>query len=298
MRILLTGANGFLGKIIVNVLEKQHSFFTLSTNSGDYSVFLNNEIPCFFETYDLVIHAAGKAHSIPKTEAEKQLFFDVNVGGTKNLLKGLEKSGLPKQFVFISSVSVYGQESGSFISEKEELQAKDPYGVSKIKAEREVIDWCLRHNVTCAILRLPLLVGENAIGNLGAMIKGIEKGYYFNIGGGTAKKSMVLAKDVAAFIPKVAEIGGIYNLTDGDHPSFYELSNVISKQKGKSEPYNLPISFAKVVGLIGNLFGNKAPLNTLKLKKITSDLTFDDSKAREDLGWKPKTVLAYFKENS
>ena len=58
------------------------------------------------------------------------------------------------------------------------------------------------------------------------------------------------------------------------------------------------MSFAKIIGSIGDLLGNKAPLNTLKLKKITSDLTFDDSKARENLGWNPEKVLEYFKKNS
>ena len=55
----------------------------------------------------MVIHAAGKAHSVPKTAFEKQQFYDINVLGTQNLLAGFEKIGLPKQFVFISSVAVY-----------------------------------------------------------------------------------------------------------------------------------------------------------------------------------------------
>lgn len=298
MNILLTGANGFLGKTIIKLLNKEFCFFSLSTTVGNYPVFLDKEIPNFKEQYDLVIHAAGKAHSVPKTEAEKQKFFDVNIQGTDNLLKGLEKSGIPKQFVFISSVSVYGQEFGALISEEHDLEAKDPYGLSKIKAEKNIIDWCLKHKVVCTVLRLPLVVGENPLGNLEAMIKGIEKGYYFNIGGGKAKKSMVLAEDVAVFIPKVAQIGGIYNLTDGIHPNFYDLSDAISKQKGKKRPHNLPLSIAKTIGFVGDLLGNKAPLNSLKLKKITSDLTFDDTKARKNLGWNPIGVLEYFKSNA
>ncbi|MNY14359.1 hypothetical protein D3C86_1475330 [compost metagenome] len=126
------------------------------------------------------------------------------------------------------------------------------------------------------------------------MIKAINKGYYFNIGGGKARKSMVLTQDVAAFIPKVATIGGTYNLTDGVHPNFKELSTVISKQKNKRLPYNLPLSIAKMIGIIGDILGDKAPINSMKLKKITSNLTFDDSKARQVVGWKPQGVLEYF----
>ena len=293
MKVLLTGATGFLGKSIQVAFSKEHSIFRLSRTAGDYKVTLENEIPHLNQAFDLVIHAAGKAHTVPKTEGEKKQFYDVNVVGTQNLLKGLEASGVPKQFVFISSVAVYGQEEGCNIAENFTLAAKDAYGVSKIEAEVLVQEWCKQHNVVCTILRLPLLVGKNPPGNLGAMIKGITKGYYFNIGGGKAKKSMVLSEDVAAFIPKIATIGGTYNLTDGYHPSFYELSSVIAKQLGKSSPMNMPLYLAKVFGFIGDLVDNKVPINSLKIKKITADLTFDDSKARS-VGWQPRRVLDWF----
>lgn len=297
VKVLVTGANGFLGKLIFNNLSDVNTFFSLSRTIGDYKVLLENEIPVFNQNFELVIHAAGKAHSVPKTDIEKIQFYAVNVIGTENLLKGLEKAGIPKQFVFISSVSVYGREFGKNINEEHKLDARDPYGLSKIEAEGVVTEWCKKHNVVCTILRLPLLVGENPPGNLRAMIKAIDKGYYFNIGGGKARKSMVLAKDVAFFIPRVAPVGGTYNLTDGYHPDFCELSAAISKQKNKNVPCNLPLFMAKMIGFVGDMFGSKAPVNSLKLKKITSDLTFDDTKAREVAGWRSQRVLEYLERN-
>jgi nucleoside-diphosphate-sugar epimerase len=292
--ILITGTNGFLGKSIIKALENNYELFCLSRTCGDYKVSLEKEVPIFDRSFDLVIHAAGKAHSVPKIESERKEFYDVNVTGTENLLKGLEKKGIPKQFVFISSVSVYGQDFGILINEEHKLEAKDAYGLSKIEAEVLVMEWCEKYNVVCTILRLPLLVGENPPGNLGAMIKAISKGYYFNIGGGETRKSMVLAHDVASFISKVAILGGTYNLTDGVHPCFYEMSVAISKQKNKRLPYNLPLSIAKIIGIIGDILGDRAPINSMKLRKITSDLTFDDTKARNVVGWKPQGVLEYF----
>ncbi|PVX46597.1 nucleoside-diphosphate-sugar epimerase [Flavobacterium sp. 103] len=297
MEILITGANGFLGKSIVKELTYGHKLVCLSRSCGDYKISLEIEVPEFKQSFDLIIHTAGKAHSVPKTESERKQFYDVNFTGTENLLKGLEKSGVPKQFVFISSVSVYGQEYGLGINEDYKLEAKDAYGLSKIQAEGLIEEWCKRHNVICTILRLPLLVGEDPPGNLGAMIKAIDKGYYFNIGGGNARKSMVLSEDVATFITKVAKIGGIYNLSDGHHPNFKELSVVISKQKKKKVPNNLSLFMAKMIGFIGDMLGDRAPINSVKLKKITSDLTFDDTKAREVAGWKPQGVLEYFERN-
>ena len=293
MLILLTGGSGFLGKSIQLALSKDNSIFSLSRTAGDYKFTLENEIPNFNQAFDLVIHAAGKAHSIPKTQEEKKQFYDVNVLGTQNLLKGLEVSGVPQQFVFISSVSVYGLESVVSISEEQPLLAKDAYGLSKIEAEILVSEWCKLNNVVCTILRLPLLVGENPPGNLGAMIKAIDKRYYFNIGGGKAKKSMVLAEDVAEFIPIVANRGGVYNLTDGYHPSFFELSSAIARKIKKSAPMNMPLFIAKALGFMGDFLGSKVPINSQKLKKITADLTFDDSKARS-VGWQPRRVLDWY----
>jgi nucleoside-diphosphate-sugar epimerase len=297
-KILLTGITGFLGRSIFNCCHLDNIIHTLSRTSGTYCIDLFANIAYLSDRYDLVIHAAGKAHSVPKTTVEKQTFFDVNFKGTKNLLQGLEESkSLPKAFVFISSVSVYGRENGINISEDALLLAEDPYGLSKIQAEQLVLDWCKRNNVVCTILRLPLLLGPNAPGNLGAMIKGIKRRYYFNIAGGIAQKSMVLASDVAQCILKVSEIGGIYNLTDGYHPTFAELSNYISIQLGKGKPMNMPLWLARIMAKLGDLLGSKAPLNTNKLKKITSDLTFDDTKAREAFGWNPTRVLDGFKIN-
>ena len=293
--VLVTGASGFLGQHIVNVLLNDVSIKTLSRLNGDYNYSLEYQIPIFNEYFDTIIHVAGKAHLVPKDEYENALFFNINVQGTQNLLTGIELSGtLPKSFVFISTVAVYGVDQGVNINENSPLLANDSYGLSKIQAEQLVIEWCQKNNVICTILRLPLLVGENPPGNLGAMIKSIKKGYYFNIAGGLARKSMLLAEDVAKILLKASELGGVYNLTDGYHPNFFELSNAIAKQNKKSNPLNIPFFIAKSIAIVGDFVGSKFPLNSVKLKKITTDLTFDDSKARQVLGWKPTKVIDYY----
>ena len=290
--ILITGASGFLGRTLVDSLSAKNNVVTLSRNSGDYKLSLEDTIPVFKQNFDLVIHAAGKAHMTPKGINQKAIFFKVNVDGTQNLLKGFDESHPPKHFVFISSVSVYGLEEGLNINENYPLLAKDAYGLSKLQAELLVQNWCKNKNIVCTILRLPLIIGKNPPGNLGAMIKSIKKGYYFNIGDGLAKKSMVTSEDIAKFIPSIAIIGGIYNLTDGYNPNFKEISFAI----GRKKMFSIPKSIAKILGFIGDILGDKAPLNTLKLKKINSELTFDDSKARI-YGWQPESVLSYLEKN-
>jgi nucleoside-diphosphate-sugar epimerase len=296
--ILLSGASGFLGEKILNSLELSNLSVITVGRSHRNSVIcdLSIDVPILLNyKFDCVIHAAGLAHVVPFSKDSNQSFFSINVTGANNLLIALEALDyLPKHFVFISSVSVYGMDFGLNINESEKLKAKDPYGLSKIKAEKIIQEWCTKNRITCTILRLPLVVGPNPPGNLGSMIKGIKKGFYFNISGGKAKKSMVLAEDVAKHILKSAEIGGIYNLTDGYHPSFLELSSCISLQLVKKQPLSLPYWFAFLIAKFGDVFGNKIPLNSKKLKKVTSDLTFDDAKARRAFGWNPTAVLDGF----
>ena len=295
MKVLITGASGFLGNLLVIHLGKKYSVFGLSRSSGNFKICLKNQVPDFKNDFDLVIHAAGKAHSNLKSEEDKLSYYNVNVKGTQNLLLGLEKTRLPSKFIFVSSVAVYGLIEGIDITENEPLLAQDSYGKSKIEAEYLVQEWCNQHNIICTILRLPLIVGSNPKGNLKQMIDAIKKGFYFNVAGGNARKSMVLADDVIKVISQVAEIGGIYNLTDGYHPSFYELSKLISKQTNKPLPKNMPFWLSQLFAKIGDILGEKFPINSMKLKKITSNLIFDDTKARLKFGWKPTPVLCGYK---
>lgn len=295
MNILLTGSSGFLGKIILNEISKFNSVDTLNRNSGTYNCDLSIGIPNISKKYDLVIHAAGVAHNTSKTLSESSVFRNINVIGTKNLLKGLEKGGIPSNFLFISTAGVYGLVSGKNIDENVLLLAKEPYGKSKIDCEKLIIEWCEKYRVVYTILRLPIVVGSNPTGNVGELIKGIKSNYYFTIAGGKAKKSMVLATDVAKYLIKASEIGGIYNLTDGYHPSIYELSYLIHKQVKNLWLPNMPLSIAKLLAIIGDKVTKKFPLNAEKVTSIISEITFDDSKAINAFGWSPTNVLDGYK---
>jgi nucleoside-diphosphate-sugar epimerase len=289
MNILLTGSNGFLGSHILKTLD--FPTYTLNRSKSFFNCNLITDIPSFNIKFDLVIHAAGLAHSNYFSQDDKKILFDTNVTGTINLLKGLSNTQVPRMFVFISSVSVYGLTKGKQINELSPLLATDPYGNSKIQAESIITKWCKENHVLLSILRLPLIVGNNPPGNLGNMIKAIKKGYYFNIANGKEKKSMVLATDIALYIIKIANFGGVYNLTDGVHPTFHQLSNAISNCFNQRKVRNMPLLFAKTLAKIGDIFGPIFPLNSNKLYKITSTLTFDDSKARKSFNWSPNSVL-------
>ena len=92
MKLLFTGASGFLGNNIRAVLEKQYEIVHSIglTDDNDVKCNLAKEVPPIDTAYDMVLHAAGKAHVEPKTEVERQAFYDVNYQGTINLCKAVQ----------------------------------------------------------------------------------------------------------------------------------------------------------------------------------------------------------------
>lgn len=295
-RLLFTGASGFLGYNIRPLLDKIYDVQTIGlTDADDIKINMAKEVPPINTHYDVVLHAAGKAHTVPKTEAENQVFYDVNYQGTVNLCKALEKAGLPNALVFISTVAVYGCECGEMITEEHPLAGDSPYAKSKIMAEDYLTAWCARNGVVLGILRPSLLAGKNAPGNLGAMVDGVRKGFYLNIDGGKVKKSVLMAEDIARLLPLLAEKGGVYNVCDTYQPTFGELSTSVAKQLGKHKPISIPYWMAWCIAKIGDLLGPKFPINSSRLEKLTKSLTFSNEKACRELGWEPIDVLSNYR---
>lgn len=295
-KLLFTGGTGFLGKNIRPILNTKYEVTTCGITPEDkIKIDLVKEVPALNMRYDIVLHACGKAHSIPKTEMEKQAFFDVNYQGTVNLCTALEKAGVPKSLVFISTVAVYGCEYGDLITEEHPREGNTPYAKSKIMAEDYLNDWCKRNGVTLGILRPSLLAGKGAPGNLGAMVEAVRKGFYMNIAGGRVVKSILMAEDIANILPLIAEKGGIYNVCDSHQPSFGQISESVAQQLGKSKPISIPYWMAWCMAKVGDLFGSKAPINSYKLEKMTKSLTFSNEKACKELGWEPMDVLKNYK---
>lgn len=294
MKLLITGGSGFLGRSIITHLAKRYTIKTLGIEeSNDRQFDLCQDVPSLANDFEVVVHAAGKAHSLPKSQQEAEAFFNVNLNGTKNLCRALENNP-PKAFIFISTVAVYGVEDGTNIEETHPLNGSTPYALSKIAAEAFLTEWCQQHKVKLGIIRPSLIAGKNPPGNLGAMIHGIKSGKYFRIGDGSTRKSVLMAEDIASIIPKIAEIGGIYNVCDDHHPSFSELEELITKQLNLKRPKAIPYWIAKGLAIIGDMLGHKAPINSSKLDKITKSLTFSNEKAKKELNWLPIDVLQHF----
>lgn len=295
MKMLLTGASGFVGSILCPLLRKEYDVTTLGRGRvNDIVVDLTINAPVFPGSFDIVLHAAGKTCHRQRSKSEWQEFYDVNVQGTKSLCCALELSGVPERFVYLSSVAVYGCEEGEEITEDAPLKGTHPYAESKIMAERYLSEWCAAHGVGLTILRPALIAGPNPVGNLGAMIRGLKRGFYFRVGNGETRKSVVMAQDIVTLVRLTSGKPGIYNVTDGRHPSLAELEDVICRQAEINRSLSVPLWLARILARCGDLAGSRAPINSLKLGKLTKTLTFSNKKAVRLLGWKPADVLDNF----
>ena len=300
MRILVTGGHGFLGRFLVAHLRSTgHEVHVLghSARPNSLTADLRGTVPDLpHGSYDEVYHLAGKAHVVPRTPSDAQDFHAVNYHGTQNLLAGIDRlASVPQSFVLASTVAVYGQDSGEYLTEDTPREAADPYGLSKRLAEDAVFEWGDSRGVRITIVRLPLVVGPGAPGNLRSIIDAINLGRYAGIGKGDARRSMVLAVDVATALPALSAIGGVYHLTDGYHPSLSEIANAIARTLNRPQPPRIPQLLGHMIGRVGDLLSRvidseRIPTSPM-IRKLTSTLTFDDSRARGCIGWSPTPVL-------
>ena len=101
MKLLFTGASGFLGNNVYPLLQRMYEIHTVGLSTeDDYTANLAQEVPDLHEEYEVVLHAAGKAHVVPKTELTEKA-FDINYQGTVHLCRALEKAGFRKHlFLF------------------------------------------------------------------------------------------------------------------------------------------------------------------------------------------------------
>ena len=290
MKILLTGASGFLGGHLLKRLVQENKVVTLGRAAGnDIRCDLSTAIP-MLPYSEMVVHAAGKAHVVPKTDAEAKAFWEVNLTGTQHLLRALEACPQkPATIVFFSTVAVYGLDHGTDVDEGHPTIGGTPYADSKIAAESMLREWGATHGVGIVILRIPLISGAGAPGNLGAMWKAMKRGYYLRIGDGMARKSMVNASDLAALLPTLLGREGTYNLTDGLHPSLAELDSLMARRLGR-KVRSIPDGIASILARVGDRIPG-FPFNSYRYEKLKRHLTFSDVKARRELGWAPVPVL-------
>src|SRR5262245_3644951 len=296
-QVLITGASGFLGSYIASAWRDSGAEVASLGRSAA------NDIRCDLRavapdmatrTFDTVIHCAGKAHSIPRKSDGVKDFFRTNVDGTNNLLRSLANlKAQPERIIFVSSVAVYGKDDGVGIDETAPLGGTTPYAASKIQAEVAIQDWADENQIAYFNLRPALVVGADPPGNLGALNAKIGRGRYIRIANNKARKSLVLAADVARLTLALDNESGAYNLTDRVDPEFCEIESAIAESHEKRLGWQVSSSILKMICRAGSLAA--LPINDDLYRKMTSPLTFSSDLAVKRLGWQPTSCLDFIR---
>ncbi|URQ66885.1 NAD-dependent epimerase/dehydratase family protein [SAR86 cluster bacterium] len=295
MVILVTGATGFLGKRVCNMLlQKNHKIRVISRNSSikfDDLVIADLAKDSIEETIfsdvTSVIHLAGHAHDLKKNRNTEN-YFKLNVDGTKKLAEMASISGV-KNFIFISSTKAgVAEDSISSVG-----QAEGIYGQSKRAAELAILNLSPASNMKVNIIRPALIYGPEVKGNLRLMLNGIKQGWFPPLPSIGNKRSMVHVDDVASCISHIMEKDNsdkqIYQLTDGNEYSSSEIYDILCKVSGKNiHSIRVPLIFFRLLSRLH-------PSIRYKINKLLGDETFSNLKIIST-GFKPKKTLQHINE--
>jgi len=312
MRILVTGATGFVGKAIVAELQKEnHEVFCLgslkSVDTDDLPNFQKVDIADFeslkslvnLQNIEAVIHSAGLAHQFAKTDEED--FRRINVLGTKNAALLAANSDV-KHFILIGSVAVYGkirQQKGLVaVGEDFECEPESVYARSKLESEKVAREVCEKNRIPLTILRLATVIGENDMGNTARLIETIDKRLFIWIGKGENYKSLVYKNDVAKaclnVLEKKTSVTEIFNVT-AKPVSMKEIVSEIARHLDRKIPkIHIPSGLLEKIFLINTkLFRIEKIFNqSATIEKWLSDDIFSGDKIAFEYGFRAETPIS------
>ena len=296
MKILVTGANGFIGQSLRSYLRTKDWIVRgsvreeMGTFSGADEYIQIGDIDERTDWQealtgvDVVIHLAARVHVMHEIEKDPLVSFRrVNVLGTEHLARMAAKAGV-KRFIFISSVKVNGEGSSLPYSEKDIPKPEDAYGISKWEAEEVLAGIAAQTGLQTVILRLPLVYGPGVKANFRNLIRIAGSGVPLPFKSIGNQRSLVYLGNVvdaiATCVTHPLAANEIFLVSDGENVATPKLLEMIAVAMHKKVIlFSLPQGVLKVLcKIVGK---------SQEFEKLTGTLVVDSSKIRNLLGWEP-----------
>nr|WP_320193815.1 NAD-dependent epimerase/dehydratase family protein [uncultured Desulfobacter sp.] len=291
MKILIVGGSGFIGTELTGMLLKRgHIIVILDLKKS--SQFPELCIQGDIRDLEAVIEASKECDLIINLAAEHadnvepiSLYYDVNVGGIKNVIAAA-KANTIKKILFTSTAAVYGLDKGEVV----ETMTPDPfndYGHSKYQAEQALLKWAEEYPESDLIILRPTVVfGENNRGNVYNLFHQIYSNRFAMVGSGRNEKSVAYLKNIVAFMDYIISKGsgvGIYNYTDKPDLSMNELVEITrASLKKKGRLLRFPYAFGLMVGyffdLLSTITHREFPVSSIRIKKFCEHTTLNGDK--------------------
>ncbi|MDQ1243684.1 MAG: hypothetical protein QG567_587 [Campylobacterota bacterium] len=269
-KLLITGSSGFVGSYFINKYKEKYEIKSFSFLKNDL-----NSLDC--SSIDAVFHLSALVHQMGGASAYE--YERVNVTQTLELAKKAKESGVG-QFVFMSTVKVYGEETDAKYSENSECHPEDEYGKSKLKAELELAR-LEDENFKISIIRTPIIYGYGVKANIKSLVKLVDKISILPFGKIENRRSMVYIGNLCHLVDEVIRFRVKHGMTEcniflasDDEPlSTTKLIELIAKNLDK-KIYLIKIPFFETLlkmlkpSFHKRLYGSLEVDNTLTKEKL------------------------------
>lgn len=306
MKVLVTGASGFVGSNLVESLSKKNNISVVAMVRSSQDILKNTnieyrlaeidsfgEIDIYLGDIDVVIHTAGRAHVMKEKLSDPlKEFRRVNTKGTISLARSAAESGV-KQFIFLSTIKVNGHSNKnqkSFLA-SDTPNPSDPYGLSKFEAELGLKKIVSNSQLTYTIIRPTIIYGPGVKGNLSALIKLIRLKLPMPFKGLTKNRRSMVGLDnlidlIFVCIKHKNAVNKIFLVSDNDDVSTARLIRLLGKTAGHSpRMFYFP---KKWLAFIAKVFGFSE-----SYKRISGTLRVDITNTCEGLDWSPPHTVEY-----
>jgi len=302
-RVLITGANGFVGRALTHYMLEKGWPVTCAVRSDDSpddgrarKVILPAMDECTawsdaLSGCGVVIHLAARVHVMNDSAADPLAEFrKTNVEGTLNLARQAAAAGV-KRFVFISSVKVNGEQTlpGQAFTEADAARPQDAYGQSKYEAEQGLMAIAGQTGMEVVIIRPPLIYGAGVKANFASMLDYVKRGIPLPLGAIHNKRSFVYLGNLLSLIECCADhpaaANQVFLVSDGNDLSTTALLRGCATALG-IEARLLPVPQG-LIAFCAAILGKKAVA-----QRLCGNLQVDISKARTVLGWAPPVSVA------
>ncbi|MFL1484440.1 NAD-dependent epimerase/dehydratase family protein [Marinobacter sp. LN3S78] len=300
-KVLLTGANGFIGRFMLNAIICDSRFEVIVACRGSFEISEGEDVKvCTVGNIDgntdwsealfgvdVIVHLAGIAHGKSGRSSNPDIFREVNVRGTEQLAKQALEAGV-RHFVFLSSIGVNGASSCDPFSVEDVPAPQDLYAESKFEAENCLKFLCRGTAMSFTIVRPPLVYGPKAPGSFGFLNSVVSKGVPLPLKNISNNRSFISVWNLVDFLKQCLlnndSRGGVFIVSDGEDVSTSEFLAMIGEMSGQSVRLFYFPRFLLMIGSI--VIGKKGMYN-----KLFDSLTVDDEYARKELNWRPPYTL-------